>query len=359
MSSMALRPGRPRETGEDYGMAFQALGRVAVAAAIAALPAAAAHADFNDKKAINYTVDGATASGYFKVVAEAVNGIVREYYPGSAATYKPGSPAGGILNLSRGQSDFTFTAGAPEIAFALEGKAPFTESLKGKFNFVMLIHNGLVVHNIMTKDWAERNRIKSFADIAAKKPQMRLHVNQLANLQSTLGMYGTIFDAYGIKEAEVTKGGGIFRSNAAGGLENLRDGKIDVFINGGFLPTAEIADINRGRALMWIAGAPDKIKAAAGRWGYDSMAVPKGVYPFVTQDDVTIVQWNAVVAGAHVSEETVYKFIKAMNDNRARVRSIHPSLAQFAVERVSRNPTPLPYHPGAARYYRDAGVLKQ
>jgi len=327
-------------------------------AAIAAMPVVPAQADFKDKGPINYTVDGATATGYFKVVAEAVNGIIREVYPGSAATYKPGSPAGGILNISKGQSDFSFTGGAPEIAYALEGKAPFTESLKGKFKFVMLLHNSLIVHSLMTKEWAERNGVTSFADIAAKKPIMRLHVNQLANLQSTLGMYVSLFDTYGINVEEVTKGTTIFRSNSSGGLDALRDGKIDVFINGGFLPTAEITDIARSRPLLWISGAPDKIKAAAGRWGYDAITVPKGIYPFVEKDDTTSAQWNAVVVGAHVSDETVYKFIKAMADNRDRVRSIHPSLAQFAVDKVVRNPTQLPYHPGAERFYREAGVLK-
>jgi TRAP transporter TAXI family solute receptor len=328
------------------------------AAALTVFPAGPADADFKDRSPITYTLDGATASGYFKVVAEAVNGIMREYYPGSAATYKPGSPAGGILNISRGQADFIFTGGAPEIAFALDGKAPFTESLKGKFNFVMLLHNGLIVHSLMTKEWADRNGVTSFADIAAKKPQMRLHVNQLANLQSTLGMYVSLFDAYGIKEEEVTRGTTIFRSNAAGGFDALRDGKIDVFINGGFLPTAEITDIARARPLLWISGAPDKIKEAASRWGYDTIQVPRGVYPFVAQDDVTIAQWNAVLAGAHVPEETVYKFIRGMAENSERVRSIHPSLARFSVENVARNPTQVPYHPGAERFYREAGVVK-
>lgn len=157
-------------------------------------------------RSISYSVDGATVTGYFKVVAEAINGIMREHYPGTDATYRPGAPAGGILNISHGKSDVIMTGGAPEIAYALEGKAPFKESLKGKFQFVMLLHQGLIVHNLMTKDWADRNGIRSFADIAAKKPQMRLHVNQLANMQSTLGMYVSLFDAYGIKEQEVTKG---------------------------------------------------------------------------------------------------------------------------------------------------------
>jgi TRAP transporter TAXI family solute receptor len=335
-----------------------AFARSALVAAVAILSALPAGADFNDKNPINYTVDGATATGYFKVVAEAINGLIREVYPGSAATYKPGSPAGGILNISRGQADLSFTGGAPEIAFALEGKPPFTEPLKGKVNFVMMLHNALTVHSMMTKDWAERNGIKSFADIAAKKPTMRLHVNQLANLQSTLGMYVSLFDAYGINADEVTKGGSIFRSNASGGFDALRDGKIDVYINGGFLPTAEVADIARGRPLLWISGTPEKIKQAGDRWGYDMTKVPKGIYPFVTEDQVTITQWNVAVSGPHVSEETIYKFLKALADNRDRVRSIHPSLANFSVENAVRNPTQLPYHPGAARFFREAGVLK-
>ncbi len=333
--------------------------RAVFVVAVAALASSAASADFNDDKPVNYTVDGATATGYFKVVTEAINGLVRESYPGSAATYKPGSPAGGILNISRGQSDFTFNGGATEIGYALDGKAPFTELLKGKFNFVMLLHQGLVVHSLMTKEWSERNGIRSFADIAAKKPQMRLAVNQLANLQSTVSMYISLFDTYGIKEEEVTRSGGnVFRSNSAGGLEALRDGKIDVFINGGFLPTAEIADVARGRPLLWIAGEPAKIKAAAERWTNSVIAVPKGVYPFVTDDQLSIALWNAIVVGAHVSEETVYKFVKAMAQNQQRVRSIHPSLGQFAIDKVFDNPTQLSHHPGATRYYREAGLLK-
>jgi hypothetical protein len=187
---------------------------------------------------------------------------------------------------------------------------------------------------------------------------MRLTVNQLANLQSTVSMYVALFDAYGIKEEEVTRGAPIFRSNAAGGLDALRDGKIDVFINGGFLPTAEIADVARGRPLVWISGDPVKNKAAAERWSNAPITVTKGIYPFVTQDDVSIALWNSVVAGAHVPEETVYKFVKAMAQNQDRVRSIHPSLAHFAIDKVSGNPTQLSYHPGAARYYREVGLLK-
>lgn len=338
-------------------MKIRALARLlaGVALAITALPA---YAGFDDKAPINYTVDGATATGYFKVVIEAINGIIRDVYPNSAATYKPGSPAGGIQAVATGTADLCFTASAPEIDYALDGKAPFKESLKGKFSFVMLLHNGLTVHNLMTKEWANRYGIRSFDDIAAKKPTMRLNVNQPANLQSTVSMYMSIFDVFGISEAEVTKGGTVIRGNAATGFDALRDGKIDVFINGGFVPTAEITDIARGRDLMWISGDRAKMKTAADRWRFDVLTIPKDTYPFLAQDETTYTEWNALVAGAHVSDETVYKVVKAMAANQDWVRSIHPSLAQFSIETALRDPTPLPYHPGAERYYREVGLLK-
>jgi len=51
---------------------------MALATIVATFPIAPVSADFSDKKPISFTVDGATASGYFKVVTEAMNGIVRD-----------------------------------------------------------------------------------------------------------------------------------------------------------------------------------------------------------------------------------------------------------------------------------------
>ncbi|MDB5569488.1 MAG: putative periplasmic binding protein [Hyphomicrobiales bacterium] len=332
--------------------------RAALAGA-AALASTGALADFNDKKPVSFSVDGATATGYFKVVTESINGIVREAYPGTDATYKPGSPAGGVLNIATGKSDFTFNASPVEIAYANQGKAPFKEPLKGKFHYVMKLHEGLIVHNLMTKEWADKTGVSSFDDIAAKKPPMRLTVNLAANLQSTVTMYRTFFDAFGVNEGAVTDNGrNIIRGNSATGFDALRDGKVDVFINGGFVPTAEVADVARGRELRWISADGTKLAAEAAKWGLKTVTVPKSAYPFMTQDETTLAIWNAIVVGDHVPEETVYKFTKALMENEARVRSIHPSLAEFARAEAAKNITELGYHPGAARYYREAGFIK-
>ncbi len=333
--------------------------RLGAAAACATLAASAALAQFNDNKPISYSVDGATATGYFKVVTESINGIVREAYPGTDATYKPGSPAGGILNLSTGRSDFAFNASPVEIAYANEGKAPFKEAYKGKFHFVMMLHEGLIVHNLMTKEWADRNGVASFDDIAVKKPPMRITVNLAANLQSTITMYQMFFGAFGINEAQATDNGkSMIRGNSATGFDALRDGKVDVFINGGFVPTAEVTEVARGRALQWISADPAKLKKEADKWGLKLATLPKSAYPFLTKDETTIAIWNAIVVGDHVSEETVYKFTKALMENELRMRTIHPTLAQFSRTEAAKNITGLSVHKGAERYHREAGLIK-
>src|SRR5581483_3763438 len=98
-----------------------------------------------------------------------------------------------------------------------------------------------------------------------------------------------------------------------------------------------------------------KMKTAADAWGYGTYIVPKDSYPFVGKDEVTLTLWSAVLAGSHTSDETIYKFMKALAANIDRVRTIHPSLAKFSIEAAVRNPTPLPLHPGAERFYREAG----
>src|SRR5258708_20145284 len=72
---------------------------LACAAAAILISIPPARAGFDDKGPINYTVDGATASGYFKVVTEAINGIIRQVYPRSAPPYNPAPPPAPTPNL--------------------------------------------------------------------------------------------------------------------------------------------------------------------------------------------------------------------------------------------------------------------
>lgn len=319
----------------------------------------AAFAQTADQAPINYTITGATVQGFYKAVVDALNGIVREAYPNSAANFKPSSPAGGLQMIATQQADLGLAVSAPEIEYALEGKLPFQSSLNGKFFHVLLLNEQQTFHPIMTKEFADRHGIKSFADIAAKKPRMRVHINTRANIQASVGFAELAMSTEGFSSADIEKwGGSIHRGNSGEGLQALADDKVDLYLNGGFLLDSRLRDLARKKELVWIDSDEAKLAKALAKWHFKVGKAPKEFYTFLDRDMPTIVQWSNVNAGAHVSAEVVYKFVKALNEGQEKVRSIHPSLKEFDGAFMARNPTGLPYHPGAERYYREQGLLK-
>ncbi len=330
------------------------------AAAALALAAAPAAADFNDKNPITATVTGATPSGYPRTMVEGLNAVVRDAYPGSSVSFKPNSPGGGVLAIAEGQADFTATASGTEIRLASDGNAPFQKPLKGKFSYVMQLYDNQFIHFIMTKAWAEANGIKTWADIAAKKPRMRLAINRPDNPQTTIGGPYQVMQAHGFTIEDIEKWGGSYvLGNSAIGLAAITDGKADVFMNARNLGDSLIKDIAGKRELMWIDGDPNVIQKAAAVFSNKMDMVPKDAYPFLQKEYPTVRMWLSLLAGAHVPDEVVYKYVKAIAENESRVQSIGGSLKTgFTVQKMTTNAAGLPYHPGALRYYKEKEMVK-
>src|SRR3954463_10797610 len=284
-------------------------------------------------------------------MVEGMNAVVRDAYPDSAVSFKPNSPGGGVLAIANGQADFTATATGTEVRLANEGQSPYTAPLKGKFSYVMQLYDNQFIHFLMTKEWADTHGIKSWADIAAKKPRMRLAINRPDNPQTTIGGPYEVMKAYGFSINDIEKWGGSFvLGNSQIGLDAITDDKADVFMNARNLGDSLVKDIASKRPLLWIDGDLARLQKAADSFHFKADMVPKGTYPFMEKDYPTVRMWVSLLAGAHVSDEVVYKYVKAIAENEARVQSIGGSLkTSFTVAKMATNPANLPYHPGALR----------
>ena len=328
--------------------------------AFAMLAAFPALADFNDKKPVTATVTGATPSGYPRTMVEGLNAVVRDAYPGSAVSFKPNSPGGGVQAIATGQADFTATATGTEIRLANEGSFPFKQPLKGKFSLVMQLYDNQFVHFLMTKEWADANGIRSWDDIAAKKPRMRLAINRPDNPQVSIGGPYALMEAHGFTIQDIEKWGGSYvLGNSAIGLAAITDGSADVFMNARNLGDSLVKDIAGKRALLWIDGDPAKVAKGAAIFNNKMDMVPKGTYPFMEKDYPTVRMTVSLLAGTHVSDEIVYKYVRAIAENESRVQAIGGSLkTSFTTAKMPVNPANLPYHPGALRYYKEKGLVK-
>jgi hypothetical protein len=335
------------------------LATVLLAACSVALLTGDARAGFNDKNAITATVTGATPSGYPRVMVEGLNAIVRDAYPGSAVSFKPNSPGGGVLAISEKEADFTATATGTEVKLANEGKTPFTAPLKGKFMYATQLYDNQFVHFLMTKEWADANGIKSWDDIAKKKPKMRLAINRPDNPQVSIGGPYQMMQAHGFTIDDIQKWGGSYvLGNSAIGLDAIKDGKADVFMNARNLGDSLVKDIASKRPLLWIDGNPATVQKAAAVFDNRMDMVPKGTYPFMEKDYPTVRMSVMLLAGAHVPEEVVYKYVKALGDNEAAVQKIGGSMQVFTLKAMVTNSPKLPIHPGALRYYKEKGLVK-
>ncbi len=328
--------------------------------AAALIVAAPSFADFNDKNPITLTVTGATPSGYPRTMVEGLNAVVRDAYPGSAVSFKPNSPGGGVLAIAEKQADFTATATGTEIRLANEGRDPYKAPLKGKFSYVMELYDNQFMHFLMTKEWADANGIKTWADIAAKKPKMRLAINRPDNPQTTIGGPYEVMKAYGFTINDVGKWGGSYvLGNSQIGLDAITDDKADVFMNARNLGDSLVKDIAGKRPLLWIDGDMAHLQKAADAFNFKADMVPKGTYPFMEKDYPTVRMWVSLLAGSHVPDEVVYKYVKAIAEGEARVQAIGGSLkTSFTTAKMANNPANLPYHPGALRYYKEKGLVK-
>jgi uncharacterized protein len=93
--------------------------------------------------------------------------------------------------------------------------------------------------------------------------------------------------------------------------------------------------------------------------GLSRGVIPKGSYKDVVNNDVdipTITMANTIVANAKVSEHAVYEFTKILLKNVGAVRKIHPAFKNFDPKDAVRLAN-VPLHPGAARAYKEAGLL--
>jgi hypothetical protein len=89
---------------------------------------------------------------------------------------------------------------------------------------------------------------------------------------------------------------------------------------------------------------------------YVPAAIPAGLYPNNPEPTPTIGVRGIVVAAASVPDDIVYAVTKTVFEQIAELRTLHLAFADVTAEEMLDHCVFAPVHPGAARYYREAGL---
>jgi TRAP transporter TAXI family solute receptor len=75
-------------------------------------------------------------------------------------------------------------------------------------------------------------------------------------------------------------------------------------------------------------------------------------------DDVPTIGAQAVlVVSSDQPDELSYAVVKAVIENFADFRLLHPALSTLEIKDMVPNEAVMPIHPGALNYYREAGLV--
>ena len=149
------------------------------------------------------------------------------------------------------------------------------------------------------------------------------------------------------------------RLGVAESVNAIKDGKIDAFFWVGGLPTAAVTDLANtpGTKIKMIDHA-DVVDAMNKKYGnlYVEDVIPKTMYRGMDADNKQATVMNILVAHESMDDKTAYNIVKTIFDKRDDLIAVHKEAENFKLENQKASATPIPFHPGAAKYFAEKGI---
>ena len=138
-------------------------------------------------------------------------------------------------------------------------------------------------------------------------------------------------------------------------VELIKNRQLDATLQSSGLGMAAIRDLAATLPINFVA-IPAEITAKIDNAAYQAASIPAGTYDGQDSDVPTVAIQNILVSHDGVSEEVAYQMTKLMFDNLERLGNAHSAAKDIKLEGAAKG-LPIPLHPGAERFYKEAGAL--
>jgi TRAP transporter TAXI family solute receptor len=149
------------------------------------------------------------------------------------------------------------------------------------------------------------------------------------------------------------------RLGVAESVNAIKDRKIDAFFWVGGLPTAAVTDLaNTPGVKIKMIDHSDAVAKMNKKYGplYIEDTIPKTMYRGMDADNKIATVWNILVSNENLSDQTAYNIVKVIFDHQADLINVHKEAENFKLENQRVDASPIPFHPGAAKYFAERGV---
>ncbi len=232
-----------------------------------------------------------------------------------------------------------------DSGMAWVGRAPYKNPMK-KVRSIGRIW--ILPYAYMVK---ESSGMKTIADLKGKKVVVAYKTNV------SLGQTNrTLLATAGLKESDVVSvvGGGVVSA-----LNSVVEGRVDATTVAVIMPQMRKAHAAVPGGLRILSIGPkasdDFLKnGMPGLYTYTMKANKR--YGYV-KGDTSIAAFDTYLnAGTTVGDEDAYNLAKTMHQNWKKMQKDYPPLRGVKAKQLVPSNNPIPFHPGAAKYYKEAGL---
>lgn len=272
----------------------------------------------------------------------ALKGMWEKEISGLQIQQTPGAGIANVRGVDEGKAQIGIANSATTVD-GLEGRKPYPR----KATHVCQVAN-LYPQYFQVVALAD-SKIGSFKDLKGKVLVTQPKGNTAEILTATvLQLNGMSYDSL----SKVN-----FQAGYTDAVALMKDGHAQVFTLGTTAPASAVMDLASARDVHLVPvddhtmGALKKMNP-----GYNRLIIKAGTYPKQDRDVAVIGYSTHIIARCDLPEDVVYKMTKIMaahvSDMAAVVKAINGVTAKDMAIDIG-----VPFHKGAARYYKEAGAL--
>ena len=102
----------------------------------------------------------------------------------------------------------------------------------------------------------------------------------------------------------------------------------------------------------------DLVPAMNKKYGklYIQDVIPKDMYRGMDADNKQSTVMNLLVAHQSMDDKTAYNIVKAVFEHRQELINVHKEAENIKLENQKTETSPIPWHPGAVKYFAEKGI---
>ncbi len=277
-------------------------------------------------------------------LAGAVSELVKQKSPEIEITVEPGATYINIEKLAAGKADLGW-ANLDGFYDALEGRPPMRSKITNVYYMVYMYPN------VFQVAVPEDSGVRSFRDLKGRSVALPPQGNSsLIAWEAALKAHGMTIQDFGT----------VSYGSIADHVELIKNRQADAMGWFTTVPASFMLDLGTSRKMRILSFDDEALKKIEEiNKGYRKHIIPAGTYREQGHPEqaVTFQTPTIMIVRAELPEDLVYRITKIVVENKDELARAVPAIKNTQKAEMGQD-LGVPYHPGALKYYKEAGIVK-